>query len=95
MSDSLSLDSSVVAAQDTVYRQLEGEAIVLDLNRGVYFGLNVVGSRIWELLQAAITVRAVCDRLEHEFAVERPALERDVVGLVRRLLDKGLVELIP
>lgn len=91
---SVSLDSSIVAARDTVYRQLEGEAIVLDLNSGIYFGLNPAGSRIWELLQNATTVRGVCDQMEQEFAVDRADLERDVVGLVGRLLDKKLVELI-
>jgi len=95
VTSSISLDTSVIAAQDTVYRQLEGEAIVLDLNSGVYFGLNPVGSRIWELLQNAVTVRGVCDQMEREFAVDRAVLERDVVALVGRLLDKGLVELIP
>ena len=91
----LSLGQSVVAAPDVVSRELEGEAVLLNLETGIYFGLDPVGTRVWQLVQAPTPLGAVCDAMEREFDVERAVLERDVLALVERLREKGLVQLAP
>src|SRR5438874_308601 len=53
----LTLDSRVVPADELLSSELDGEAVILDLTSGVYFGLNGVGARIWELLGEARDLR--------------------------------------
>jgi hypothetical protein len=74
-----------------VFRELDGETVLLNLDSGVYFGLDAVGTRVWTLLLEHGTTGPVCERMEQEYDVEPEALERDVHRLVRELHQKGLI----
>ena len=85
-------DSTVVAAKDQVSSDLGGEVAILDLKAGVYYGLDAVGARIWSLIQEPRTVNEIRDILLEEYEVEPERCERDLLVLLRRLADEGLVE---
>jgi hypothetical protein len=87
----ISLDARVRPNPELLSSELEGEAVILDLSSGVYFGLNSVGARIWELLQAGRDLRAVRAALLDEFDVPPDRCEADLLGLVRRMAADGLV----
>ncbi len=78
--------------EDVVSRAVAGETVILDLASGNYFGLDDVGTRVWDLLvrhgDSDVAVRALLD----EFAVDEPTLRRDVEKLVAELAAEGLVE---
>ena len=70
---------------------VSGEAVILDLSSGVYFGLNSVGARVWELLQGGRDLRSIRAALLEEFDVPASRCEADLLGLVRRMAEDGLV----
>jgi hypothetical protein len=74
-----------------VFRELDGELVLLNLDSGVYFGLDAVGTRIWTLLLEHGTTGPVCAQMEREYEVGREQLERDVGRLVHELQEKGLL----
>jgi hypothetical protein len=87
----VSLETLLVVPEDVIFRELDGEAIILNLATGMYFGLDEVGTRVWALVAAAGTLGHAVDTLADEYDIDRPALERDVLELAGQLLDKGLV----
>ncbi len=87
----LSLDTMLVIPEDVIFRELDGEAIILNLATGMYFGLDEVGTRAWALVTESGSLRRAADVLVMEFDVERPALEGDLLELTARLIDKGLI----
>ena len=84
MKREISERSTVVAAKDQVSSDLGGEVAILDLAGGVYYGLDEVGARIWELIQQPIVVE--------EYAADRTRIRRDVLAFLQRLADEDLVE---
>jgi hypothetical protein len=86
----LSLDDPMVGSDDVLFRALDAEAVLLNLKSGVYFGLNPVGTRAWQLLAEHRTLARVCDVMVDEYDVEREVLERDLLELGRQLQDAGL-----
>jgi len=88
----VSLDTSLVVPDDVLFRVLDGEAIILNLETGVYFGLDEVGTRLWALITASGTLRHAVDVMAGEYDVDRSALEGDVLELAGGLLEKGLVQ---
>lgn len=80
-----------VVHPSVVFRELDGEAVLLHLDTGVYFGLDSVGTRVWSLLLEHGSPAGVCERMLEEFDVSPDVIERDVLGLVDELRDKGLV----
>ena len=69
---------------------MEGEAVIVDLESGTYFGLNDVGTRMWQLIEQHGRLRQVFDDLAAEFDVAADTLERDLLHIAARFVDKGL-----
>ncbi|NDJ21572.1 lasso peptide biosynthesis PqqD family chaperone [Nostoc sp. B(2019)] len=85
--------SKVVAAKNQIFSELQGEAVILDINSGVYYGLNQVGASIWNLIQAPKTVKEIRDALLTEYEVDSQACETDILVLLEDLATKGLIEI--
>jgi hypothetical protein len=68
--------------------------VLLDADRGLYYTLNEVAGRAWELLAAGEPVVEILRCLEDEYEVSREGLEADVAALLKRLLDAALIERI-
>jgi hypothetical protein len=88
----MSNDTIVVAAEDQVSSDLGGEVAILDLNVGVYYGLDEVGARVWELIQEPRAVGDVRDVLVEEYDVAPERCERELFALLERLAERGLIE---
>jgi hypothetical protein len=87
-----SLDRRLRVSDDVVFREMEGEAVLLNLDSGMYFGLDAIGTRIWQLLGEHQTLQAVFDQMLQEFEVDGPTLRSDLLALVDRLMEHGLVQ---
>jgi hypothetical protein len=87
--------SVVVAAKDQISCDLAGEAVVLNLETGIYFGLDEVGASVWRLLERPVSVREICDALMKQYDVERARVETDVVELLTEMMKEGLVAVVP
>lgn len=72
-------------------RIIEDEAVLLDLDSGQYYGLNSVGTRIWQLLAADHALPSICDLLVQEFEVSKQAAAVDVPAFMEMLLEKRLL----
>ena len=88
----VSLDSALVVPEDVICRELDGEAIILNLATGIYFGLDEIGTRLWALVAESGTLRHAVDVMAGEYDVERAELERDALELAGGLIEKGLVQ---
>ena len=82
-----------LAIPETVlFRDLDGEAVLLATESGRYFGLNEVGTRMWSLLRLHGEVEAVCRALLAEYDVPETRLREDVTRFVDTLAIRGLIE---
>jgi hypothetical protein len=86
--------STVVASERQVSSDLGGEAVILQLESGVYHGLNEVGAAIWALLREPRTVEEIQEAILAEFAVDAERCQRDVLSLLRGLEAEGLIEVL-
>ena len=93
MTDEISLDTVIACAPSQVSSTLGDEAAVLDMNRGVYYGLDPVGTRVWKLIQEPRSVAEVRDALLAEYEVEPLRCEQDLLKLLTELRDAGLIEI--
>jgi hypothetical protein len=88
----ISLDNSFVVSKDALFRDLDGEAVILDLRSGTYFGLNAVGARIWQLVQQHGELAPVFDALCREYDAAPEVLEHDLLQLLGQLEQARLGE---
>jgi hypothetical protein len=71
---------------------LGGEVMLLDLKSEQYFGLDAVGTRIWELIGELGDVDRVFAALVAEYDAEPETLAADLRSLLTRLVDAGLLQ---
>jgi len=77
---------------DVMARAVGTETVLLDLASGTYFGLDEVGTRVWELLQEGKALGDVCAAMASEFEAPPDEIESDVLELARNLLDRRLIQ---
>lgn len=94
MKTELTLNSTVTIAKEVVSCDLVDEAAILNMKDGVYYGLNPVGARIWNLIQEPRKINDILDTLVDEYEVEREVCLADLIELMEQLLDKELVKTV-
>lgn len=87
----VSLAHRLQRSDEVLFQNLDGEAVLLDLARETYFGLNEVGTRVWELLETTPLLSDVSARLQLEYDVDQEQAEADLLALASRLIESGLV----
>ena len=89
----ISDESLVKASAQAVTAELQGETVILHTTSGQYYGLNEVGSRIWQIIQESVVVRSLIDRLKLEYDVEYFVLKADVVRVLADLAEASLINI--
>lgn len=90
----IALETTVVETKEQASADLGGEAAILNLKNGVYYGLDPVGARIWNLIQEPRTVREVREMLLKEYDVDADLCERDLFALLRQLAENDLIDIV-
>jgi hypothetical protein len=88
-------DTKLTIPAHVMSRQVGDETVILDVGRGMYFALDPVGARIWQLLSEGHGPDAIVIALLGEYAVAEDQLRQDVNSLLSELLSRGLVEVGP
>jgi coenzyme PQQ synthesis protein D (PqqD) len=91
--ETLPLSSRIVANKRSAACDLEGEMVILNLDSGVYFGLNSVGGAIWNFIQSERSPEEIIAHLLAEYKVERARCEAEVISLLRSMLAQGLIDI--
>jgi hypothetical protein len=84
--------SIVVVSKDQLASNIGGETVILGLSAGRYYGVDSVGSRIWQLIQEPIAVNDVERTIVSEYAVDPERCRTDLLKLLQQMIDAGLVE---
>lgn len=87
----ISIQSSYKRSGKAAQSRVAAETVLLHMTSGLYFGLDEVGTRVWELLETATAVQQICDQMVEEFEVPRDQLEVDVQTFLQELLDAELI----
>ena len=89
----ITMDSLVAPSKDQVSCDLSGEAAILNVRAGMYYGLDEVGARAWNLILKSQPAREIKEELLNEYDVEPQRCERDLLALLNDLAGKGLIEI--
>ena len=91
--ETLSPSLTVVATSNQVACALAEEVVILELNSGKYYGLNAVGTRIWNLIQEPRIVGDILNTILSEYDVEPDVCECDLAAVLQDLAVHGLIEI--
>jgi hypothetical protein len=93
MNNTISIDSEVVRVPEIIFQDLDGDTVMMNLERGEYYSISQIGSRIWQLIEIQQKVSAVCNALMNEYNVTPEQCEQDVLVFLNQMAEKGIVRI--
>ena len=87
----MELESAPLRSGRALAQELNGELVLVQVDTGMYYALNEVGSRVWALCDGSLTIAQVVARLCEEFDAPPATVEADVVELVDHLATEKLL----
>jgi len=83
-------DQFVVRSPDALMAEVDGETVLMSVEKGSYFGLAETAREIWARLEARVAIGDLCDQLVEHY--DDPfSIETDTIGFLGRLAEVGLV----
>lgn len=76
---------------NTIAGKLDDGLVMMDIEKGKYFSLNPVATRIWELLEQPKELNDLCNILMDEYDVESEQCESETRACLKKLAEIGLV----
>lgn len=74
--------------------KIRDEVVMMDIDSGFYFGINGVGSVIWQHLSTAISLEDLVSNLMEEFNVDKQTCESDTMEFINNLLEKKIIRVV-
>ncbi len=88
----LTITDRVTVPDGVIARELDGETVLLNLDTGIYFGLDAVGTDMWRAIQDTGSVEGALRTIEAQYDADPAVLRRDLLRLVNRMLTQGLLQ---
>ena len=89
----MNLNQTVTLSPEVISQEVSGETVLLDLDSENYFGLDEVGTRIWQLIKETNDLQAIYSTLLEEYDVSEDRLQQDLDTLLAEVTGLGLVTL--
>jgi hypothetical protein len=85
--------TTVVACRDGfIEAEVDDQVVALSIEQGICYGMNRVGSRIWNLLAQPTRICDLCAALLAAYTVDPNVCERQVLDLLEELRAEGLIK---
>jgi hypothetical protein len=84
-------DTILQRKSDLLFNQIDGEVVMLSIENSEYYGMDKVGSRIWELLEQPVSFKELLGKLMQEYEVSEKQCTEDILAFLKKLEDKELV----
>ena len=88
------MDSKIVRDNEIIFSEMDGETVMMSIEKGEYYGINPIGSRIWGLLDSPKKVSELCDTLLPDYDVTPEQCAQDVLSFLNRMAEKGIIKIV-
>ena len=93
MKAALTYLSIVKRMPDQVSCDLSGEAVILNLDSGMYYGIDEIGALIWSALEEPRTLEYLRETILRGYRVDKETCDRDVMAFLADMESAGLIEI--
>ena len=90
----INLNTTLQRRADLISADMDGDVVMLDVEKGKYFGLNAVGAHIWEAIETPQNVSDLCTQVETAFEVSRDVCETDTLAILKDMHGRGMLHII-
>ncbi|MDY6012183.1 lasso peptide biosynthesis PqqD family chaperone [Clostridium sp.] len=85
------LNAKIVQNKEIDASDIDGDKVMMNLEKGMYFSLNSVGSRIWDIIENPTTADEIIKILLNEYDIAEEKCREAVVSFLKGLEVNGLI----
>lgn len=93
MMTTLNRSSLLVRSPDLIATNMDGDTVMMSIERGEYYGLGGIGGFLWDLLEKPISIEALIQAVQSEYEVEEAQCESDILRFADQLLQNKTISL--
>jgi len=87
----ISLDTLVKRSPELVHSDMDGETVMMSIEQSEYYGLDSIGTRIWDLIEEEMNVRDICSALIAEYDVSELQCQQDVIKFLQDMIEHNAI----
>lgn len=88
----ITLETTVQRSQELLTSSIGDEVVMMSIENSAYYGLDPVGSKIWEMIAEPVRVSQLCDQLMERFEVSAEQCQADVLKFLNEMHDEGMLQ---
>lgn len=89
----ITLEKAIVQREGNIVSDMDGEKVMLSVQKGKYYNLGKLGGEIWDLMKEPVTIQELVTTLQSQYDVEQTECEKQVTDFINQLLEQGLVKI--
>lgn len=89
----IKLETPLKRAENILFSEIDQDKVMIDIERGAYFGMNPVAGDIWDMLETPHTPQQIIDKLLTEYEVDAEICENETLAVLQRMAHLKLVEI--
>lgn len=89
----ISNETLITQIQGNIVSDMDGEKVMLSINKGKYYNLGEIGGHIWELINEPLSIEQLVERLVEEYDVQKAECENQVKDFIKMLHKEELIEI--
>jgi len=90
----LTPNSLVVRSGDFIASTVDDDLVMMSLEKGIYYGLDTIGSQIWEHIAEPISVNDLCHKLTDQYEVDSAQCQEDVLAFLNEMLIEEMIHVV-
>ena len=87
----IGLDTCIKRAGGLVSTRVDEDVVLMSIASGKYYGMDAIGSRIWDILEKPVKVAVIVETLMAEYNVDQKRCEEDVLAFLNKMLGKTII----
>jgi len=88
----LSATTVIKRSDDIVHSDMDGEIVMMSIEQGEYYGIDAIGSDIWNILESEMSIHEICTKLCEKYDVEREQCAQDVLKFLTKMHEMKVIE---
>lgn len=89
----ISLECQIVQSEENIVSDMDGEKVMLNVQKGKYYNLGETGGEIWEMMKTPIMVTELVNIMLSKYNIERKDCEEQVLSFLECLFQEGLIQI--
>jgi hypothetical protein len=91
----ISTATRIARPEDLLFTEVDGEAVLMSVENGRYYGLDPIGTEIWRRMEHPTRVAALIDGLRGNYDGDPDTIETEVLIFLNRMMEQELIEIHP